>query len=106
MEDDLKNLEASILRESAAYGRTGLDEINARRSIVTSALITSTANTLLPVPEAIRDHFQEMLVLSVRLQNEHYGEQQWRTGAAGAVLHGRVSALIEVLNWMGSGEPK
>jgi hypothetical protein len=91
VEDDLKNLEAPILRESATYGRTGVDELNAQRNRVTSALTTSTANPLPPSPEAILDHFQEMLVLSVRLQNEHYGEQQWRTGAAGAVLHGRVS---------------
>ena len=104
MESDLKDLKVSILRESANCGRTGLDEINARRDRVTSALITSTANTSLPEPEAIREYFQEMLVLSVRLQNELYGEQQWRTGVAGAVLHGRISTLIEVLNWMGSGE--
>ena len=105
MEDDLKNLEASILRESATCGRMGVDELNTQRNRVTSALITSTANDFLPEPEAIRDHFQEMLVLSVRLQNEHYGEQHWGKGVAGAVLHGRVSTLIEVLNWMGNGEP-
>jgi hypothetical protein len=104
VEDDLKNLEASILRESATCGRMGVDELNAQRNRVTSALITSTGNDFLPEPEAIRDHLQEMLVLSVRLQCELCGEQQWRTGVAGAVLLGRISTLIEVLNWMGNGK--
>ena len=105
MEDDLKGLKAAILQESATCGRTGIDEINTRRDRGTSALIRSTANTLLPEPEVIRERFQEMLVQSVRLQNELYGEQQWRTGVPGAVLQGRIGTLIEVLNWMGSGEP-
>lgn len=105
MEDDLKDLKAAILRESATCSRTGLDEINTRRDRTTSAIIRSTANTLLPETEMIREHFEEMLVQSVRLQNELYGEQQWRTGAPGAVLQGRIGTLIEVLNWMGNGEP-
>ena len=94
MEDDLKDLEASILRESATCGRTGVDELNAQRNRVTSALTTSTTKDFLPEPEAIRDHLSDMLVLSVRLQCELCGEQQWRTGVAGAVLLGRISTLI------------
>jgi hypothetical protein len=104
VEDDLKDLEASILRDSATSGRMGVDELNAQRNRVTSALTTSTTKDFLPEPEAIRDHLSDMLVLSVRLQCELCGEQQWRKGAVGAVLLGRISTLIEVLNWMGSGE--
>jgi len=104
MEDDVKNLEALILQESATCGHMGVDELNAQRNRVTSALTTSTTNDCLPEPAAIRDHLSDMLVLSVRLQCELWGEQQWRKGVAGAVLHGRISTLIDILNWMGSRE--
>ena len=52
-------------------------------------------------PEAIRDYLREMLVQSIEVQAEKYGEEEWTTGVKGAILQGRIDAVEEILDWIG-----
>jgi hypothetical protein len=54
----------------------------------------------MPTSEAIRDRLLEMLVQSIEVKAEKYGEEAWRTGIPGAILEGRINLIQELLDWI------
>ena len=97
---DLKKLETLIIEErAAAYGHTSVDD--AIRDGDADLERLKKAQVSRPMLEAVWEQIQAMFAMSIELMADHIEEERWRTGVEGAILEGRLSALREILDWMG-----
>src|ERR1039457_5370799 len=105
MEDELRNLETSIIEELAAgCRRTSGDELAAQRDADIWRLTAD--DPVMQTPEGIRDRLRGMLVLSIEIMGERYEDRAWSAGLEGAILQGRMSILREALDWLSNRDRK
>jgi hypothetical protein len=102
-QDNPKQLESSIIdRLAATWNHFGAEQLTAQRDADISRFITP--NPVTHTPDGIRDHARDQFIVSLETLADRYHDERWRSGAACAILQGRLSLLRELLDWLKNEE--